>query len=175
MLSLKLPSPPPALKKLAPATAVVFLVLLLINLGLSNDQAPQGIVSFQLAGTAEHSLQILRAWGAEGQFWATVSLCLDFLFLALYTATLLVLTGYLLNDRPGIRERKIGGWVKTLFVTAGLADAGENIILLYNMSNPTDSLSLAATLMALVKFTGLLLGGVGLVVIRAERRRPLHS
>ncbi len=175
MLSLKLPSPPPALKKLAPATALVFLALLLINLMLSNDQAPQGIVSFQLAGTAEHSLQILAAWGEQGRFWAALSLWLDFLFLALYTATLVVLTNYFLSDRPGIRERKIGRWVKTLFIAAGLADAAENVLLLANLTNPTDTLSLWATAMSLMKFTGLLLGGVGLVVIRAERRRPLHS
>lgn len=166
--------PPLALKTLAPATAVAFLLLLLINLTLANDQAPQGIVSLQLAGTAEHSLQILAAWGEDGRFWARLSLWLDFLFLALYTATLVMFTSFLLSDRPGIRERKIGGWVKTLFVTAGLADAGENALLLYNMSAPTDSLSLAATAMALMKFTGLVLGGAGLVVIRAERRRPLH-
>lgn len=175
MLSLKLPPPPPALKKLAPATAVVFLVLFLINLMLTNDQAPQGMISFQLAGTAEHSLQIMKAWGEEGQLWAVVSLWLDFLFLILYTATLVVLTGYFLSDRPGIRERKVGGWVKTLFVAAGVADAGENALLLSNLNNPTDTLSLAATAMALMKFTGLLLGAAGLVLIRAERRRPLHS
>lgn len=175
MLSLKLSPMPPALKKLAPATAAVFMALLLINLMLSNEQAPQGIVSFQLAGTAEQSLRILAAWGEEGRFWAALSLWLDFLFLALYTATLVVFTSYLLSDRPGVRERKLGGWVKTLFIAAGLADAAENTFLLYNMSNATDGLSLAATAMALMKFTGLLLGGAGLVVIRAERRRPLHS
>ncbi|MDX1635087.1 MAG: hypothetical protein R3280_10640 [Marinobacter sp.] len=175
MPSLKLPPPPPALKRLALVTAVVFVVLLLINLVLTKDQAPQGIISFQLAGTAEHSLQILAAWGEDGRFWAALSLWMDYLFLVLYTATLVVFTSYLLSDRPGIRERKIGGWVKALFVAAGLADAGENTFLLYNMGNPTDGLSMAATVMALMKFTGLLLGGAGLVVIRAERRRPLHT
>ncbi len=41
------------------------------------------------------------------------------------------------------------------------------------MDPPTDMVSLSATLCALVKFTGLMLGCAGLVIIRAARRHPL--
>ncbi|MEC7433796.1 MAG: hypothetical protein VYC10_10805, partial [Pseudomonadota bacterium] len=70
----------------------------------------------------------------------------------------------------------VARWVRTLFVIAGISDVAENIVLLNNFNPPSDSLSLTATILALVKFTGLILGMAGLVVIRASRRRPLtHS
>ena len=46
-------------------------------------------------------------------------------------------------------------------------------LLLNNFNPPTDLVSLAATVCALIKFTGLTLGLAGLVVIRAARRHPL--
>ena len=70
----------------------------------------------------------------------------------------------------------VARWVRALFVIAGISDVAENIVLLNNFNPPSDSLSLTATILALVKFTGLILGMAGLVVIRASRRRPLtHS
>ena len=41
------------------------------------------------------------------------------------------------------------------------------------MDPPTDVVSLSATVCALIKFTGLMLGVAGLVIIRAARRHPL--
>ena len=67
----------------------------------------------------------------------------------------------------------VARWVRALFVTAGLSDVAENILLLNNFSPPTDAMSLSATLCALVKFTALTLGMAGLVILRASRRRPL--
>ena len=105
--------------------------------------------------------------------WAQISLWLDFLFVPAYLATLIFLTNHLMRDRPGVRERNVARWVKALFVTAGAGDLTENILLLNNMDPPTDMVSLSATLCALVKFTGLMLGCAGLVIIRAARRHPL--
>ena len=56
---------------------------------------------------------------------------------------------------------------------AGLSDVIENIVLLNNFNPPTDALSLSAALLSLLKYTGLVLGVAGLVVIRAARRHPL--
>ena len=107
---------------------------------------------------------------------ARLSLWLDFVFIVVYLAALLQLTRHFTRDRPGIRERMVARWVRALFVIAGISDVAENIVLLNNFNPPSDSLSLTATILALVKFTGLILGMAGLVVIRASRRRPLtHS
>lgn len=154
------------------ATAVLLLVLVVVNQPLQTGSAPQGIVSLQMAATADQSMAILRSWRQDGMLWAQISLWLDFLFVPAYLATLIFLTNHLMRDRPGVRERNVARWVKALFVTAGAGDLTENILLLNNMDPPTDMVSLSATLCALVKFTGLMLGCAGLVIIRAARRHP---
>lgn len=155
------------------ATVVLLLVLVVVNQPLQTGSAPQGIVSLQMAATADQSMAILRSWRQDGMLWAQISLWLDFLFVPAYLATLIFLTNHLMRDRPGVRERNVARWVKALFVTAGAGDLAENILLLNNMDPPTDMVSLSATLCALVKFTGLMLGCAGLVIIRAARRHPL--
>lgn len=139
------------------ATAVLLLVLVVVNQPLQTGSAPQGIVSLQMAATADQSMAILRSWRQDGMLWAQISLWLDFLFVPAYLATLIFLTNHLMRDRPGVRERNVARWVKALFVTAGAGDLTENILLLNNMDPPTDMVSLSATLCALVKFTGLML------------------
>lgn len=154
------------------ATIALLLILVLVNQPLRTGSAPQGIVSFQMAATADQSMAIIRSWRDDGIMWASVSLWLDFLFVPAYLATLILLTNHLTRDRPGVRERKVARWVKALFVTAGCGDLAENVLLLNNMDPPTDMVSLSATICALAKFTGLMLGAAGLVIIRAARRHP---
>ncbi|SFR82759.1 hypothetical protein SAMN05216203_3334 [Marinobacter daqiaonensis] len=154
--------------------AALLAVQLGLNQPLQTPIAPQGMLSFQLATTGESAAAILQSWTRPGLWYAYASLWSGFLFAAVYTLFLLMLTRHLLRDRPGIRERKTGRWVRALFVTAGLAHIVENIILLGNLEAPSDRLSLSATLLALVSYTTLLLGIAGLIVIRAARRHPMH-
>lgn len=170
-----LPPPPAPLKMGALATLVMFLILAGINQPLMTPFAPKGIVSLQMAADAKHTLSILASWGEHGLLWAQASLWLDFLFVAAFVATLFMLTNYLLEDRPGVRERKVGHWVKAAFIGSGLSDITENALLLNNLSAPTDTLSMTASVFALLKFTLLILGAAGLLIIRTERRHPLHS
>lgn len=155
----------------------ITLALLVIQVGLNQPlrtaAAPQGMLSFQLAATVEHARAIVDSWA--GLVWAPASLWSGFLFAALYTSVLILLTNHLLVDRPGVRERKTGRWVRGLFVTAGLAHVIEYSILLANLDSPSDRLSLSATLLALLNYTALLVGAAGLVVIRAARRRPFPT
>ena len=154
-------------------SALLAIALLQINQLLHTPQAPQGIVNLQLAGNAAHTRDILQSWSPQQQAWARISLLLDFLLVALYSTTLLLLTRRLLIDRPGVRERTAGRWVLILFGLAAVSDCVENLLLLNNLKEPDDLFSLVATFSALVKFTGLLLGSAGLVIIRAARRHPL--
>lgn len=169
-----LPPLPKALKWGLIAIPALFLLLIGLNQPLQTGSAPQGIVSFQLAATADQSLAILRSWRPVGTGWAVASLWVDFLFIAVYVVTLLLLTNHLMQDRPGVRERKVARWVRALFLAAGLSDVAENILLLNNLQTPTDMVSLSATLCALVKFTALMVSAAGLVIIRAARRHPLE-
>ena len=152
---------------------VLFLVLVVINNLLHTAAAPQGMISFQLAGSAEQAHSIIRSWSDGSVGLAYTALWLDFAFIVTYLATLLQLTRHFTRDRPGIRERRLARGVRVVFVLAALADVAENLVLLNNFNPATDGLSLAAAILALLKYTGLILGVAGLVVIRAERRHPL--
>ncbi|WP_297798099.1 hypothetical protein [uncultured Marinobacter sp.] len=160
--------------KLGMIFSIILLVALLaINQPLQTGSAPQGIISYQLAATADHSMAILRSWRGDVMIWAYTSLWLDFLFIPVYVITLLMMTNLIMRDRPGVRERNVARWVRALFVCAGASDVLENILLLNNLNPPTDTISLSATICALIKYTGLMLGLAGLVIIRAARRHPL--
>ncbi|WP_152208545.1 hypothetical protein [Marinobacter changyiensis] len=173
-LSTTLPPAPPALKWSALLSIVLFLALMAANQVLITAQAPQGLISFQLAATALQSLSIISSWGNSGQTWAVSVLWLDFILIATYVVALLMLVNYLMSDRPGVREQKLGRAIKALFLATGVSDLSENVLLLNNFSPPTDNISLAASVFALIKFTGLVVGTAGLVILRAARRRPLQ-
>ncbi|NWN92835.1 hypothetical protein HLV39_15185 [Marinobacter adhaerens] len=164
---------PKSLKACLIVSLVLLAALIMINQPLKTGSAPQGMVSFQLAGSADLARAIIQNWGSSGLQWAKLSLGLGFVFIPVYTLALILLTRYCMRDRPGIRERTTARWVRTLFITAGLVDFTGNILLLNNLSAPTDAVSLAATLSSLIRFTALTLGVAGLVIIRAARRHPL--
>jgi hypothetical protein len=163
--------------KISMVLAIALLITMtVVNQPLQTAAAPQGLISFQLAGSAEQTHAILLSWPRDTLTLAKLALWLDFLFVVTYLAALLQLTRHFTRDRPGIRERMIARGVRTLFVVAGLSDVIENIVLLNNFNPPSDGLSLTAAILALLKYTGFVLGAAGLVVIRAARRHPLsHS
>lgn len=162
-----------ALGVLIVATIALLAVQFGLNKPLLNPYAPQGMISFQLAATAESSQVILDSWRIVGHGWVVASLLTGLLLVAVYTTMLVRLTDFLMRDRPGVREQKEGRWVKRLFIGAGLASTVENLALMNNLNPPTDSMSLTATMMTLASYTGLLLGAAGLFLIRASRRHPL--
>ncbi|MGP4842867.1 hypothetical protein ACTXGQ_01945 [Marinobacter sp. 1Y8] len=162
------PPMPRRLKSLIALTVTLLIALVLINIPLTTPTSPQGIVSLQLAANAEQSLSILDSW--DSLFWARTSLILDIPFALVYALTLIAVTRYLLSYRPGVRARQTGRLIQTLFIAAGIADWGENTCLLNNLEQPTDTLSMMATGFAFIKFTGLLLGFAGLVVLRSAHR-----
>lgn len=69
-------------------TLAVWLVLSVANAPLRTPAAPLGIVSLELAGTAEHAAAILASWGGPQREAAAFGLGLDFLFLFLYPITI---------------------------------------------------------------------------------------
>ncbi|WP_372965082.1 hypothetical protein [Marinobacter sp.] len=151
----------------------LLLMLVALNQPLKTPAAPQGMISLQLSGTAEQAQAILASWRHENLSLARLSLWIDFLFIAAYLTVLFQLTRRFTADRPGVREKITGRWIRSLFIIAAVSDVGENIVLLNNFSPPDNTLSMVASILALVKFTGLLLGVAGLVIIRAARRQPL--
>lgn len=55
---------------------------------LRTVESPEGIVSFELIGTAEGTARILSAWGEKGRVIAGLNLGLDYLFILVYASGL---------------------------------------------------------------------------------------
>jgi len=55
-----------------------------LDQALISASAPNGIVSFELAGNIDRANRILTEWGSQGKVHATLSLGLDYLFLIVY-------------------------------------------------------------------------------------------
>jgi len=55
-----------------------------LNRPLMTEAAPNGILSFEVAGNMSKAKSIVLSWGHEGQLYAAVNLGFDYLFLAAY-------------------------------------------------------------------------------------------
>ncbi|PIE31467.1 hypothetical protein CSA56_18250 [candidate division KSB3 bacterium] len=66
----------------------VMAVLTVLGEPLHTQNAPLGIVSFELAKTPVKARQMIAEWGATGQIIAAFHLGLDYLFLLLYSSAL---------------------------------------------------------------------------------------
>lgn len=69
-------------------TLIVMAVLNVIGIPLNTEAAPQGIISYELAGNVPTAQAILDSWDSRARVHAGFSLGFDFLFLALYSITI---------------------------------------------------------------------------------------
>jgi pimeloyl-ACP methyl ester carboxylesterase len=149
-----------ALWVLFAAGTVVGVALLAIDNRMWDEGGP-GIVGFELAATEDHVDRILAEWGDEGRDAARLSLWLDFLFLALYSAFWALAVRALGSRRA---------WL--LAPLAGAFDFLENVCLLVVLAGGGGgALPLLAALCATLKFIALALA-VGYVVVALIRRFP---
>ena len=146
-------------------TLIVLVVLQVVGLPLQTAAAPQGIVSFELAGLPATTQAILDSWDPNARVHVGFSLGLDFLFMPLYAATIalgcLWGAGVLSRRRWPLaalgRPLAWGVWL------AVLCDVVENIALWRLLAGPvTAPWPARARWCAMVKF-GLL--GLGLVYV----------
>ncbi|MFT5762479.1 MAG: hypothetical protein ACI8WA_001609 [Polaribacter sp.] len=107
------------------------IVLRYFNLTLENEIAPYGILSFELAGTLEQSVEIINSWSPLSKTLAGLSLGFDFLFLLIYTLFISLLI-HKVNERLWIGKSfyKVGViLIWSMFITA-IFDAVENAALI---------------------------------------------
>jgi hypothetical protein len=131
---------------------------------LQTEAAPQGIVSFELAGTQAKADEIIASWDASAQLYAAFGLGFDFLFMPVY-ATAIALGVLLAAGRHPGKFTSIGAWVGWGAFVAALFDSAENICL-FNLllgNNGTNFAGMAA-FYATLKF-GLILLGIGYALI----------
>mgnify|MGYP007073227995 CR=1 FL=1 len=161
-------------------TTVLSLVVMftLVSSGgaLRTDAAPQGIVTYELAGDGASMQSVLDSWDADTKVAAAFNLGLDYLYLCVYSTSIalgctLVATagkaGRHFLTLPGI----VLAWLQ--FAAAGL-DALENYALLQMLTGPvTAPLTAMAWWCAVPKFIIVAVGIVyalgGLAVVGVVR------
>ena len=139
-------------------TLVIFAVFRVLDTPLRTPAAPNGVVSFELAGNLETATRIINSWDARAGLFAGFGLGLDYLFMPFYALALSL--GILLaaGRHPGAFE-KAGAWLGWGALAAALFDAVENYslwqLLLGNLQEDWANL---AAMCATIKFGLLILG-----------------
>ena len=130
-------------------TFIIFFILTIILLGclqiidtsLQTEEAPMGIVSFQLAGDLSNSLDIIESWNDAGeetnQFYAGLSLGIDYLFMLAYAISIglgcILLTKTLIRKKHVLSSSFLPSLSNTLAwgaIIAALLDVIGNYILI---------------------------------------------
>jgi len=147
------------------ATLIVMAVFqLVLDPPLKTTAAPNGIVSFELAGSQAKAQAILASWDSSAQLYTAFGLGFDFLFMPVY-ATAIALGVLLAAGRHPGWFASLGAWVGWGAFAAALFDAAENICL-FNLllGNSGANYASMAALYATLKF-GLILLGIGYALI----------
>jgi hypothetical protein len=112
-------------------TMALTIVLQAVNVPLKTPAAPQGIVSYEFAGTTTAAQGILDSWDAGAKVHAGFSLGLDYLYMPAYALTIGLACAWAARAL-GSRKRWVGSLGRVLAFGLGLAtllDATENYAL----------------------------------------------
>jgi hypothetical protein len=142
-------------------TLLLFGVMKRLDAPLRNlTAAPNGIISFELAGSPEKAEAITQSWGLQAHLFAAFGLGVDYLFLAVYGLTLSL--GVLMaGKKQGGRFEKFGVFIAWGVLLAALSDAIENYFLWQILIGAEiESAAAVAAFAATVKFF-LLAVGIG--------------
>lgn len=156
-----------ALILLALISLALLTAMRVLDRPLRTSDAPNGIVSFEFAGTAGQASAIIDGWSTDARVAAGVSLGLDYLFLIAYAATIALACG-MAAEALTARGSRLGPWGLRLSWAQWIAaacDMVENlalILLLRGASAP--GLAETAWGCAAVKFS---LVGIGLAYAAA--------
>ena len=157
-------------------TLAVMAALRCYDSHLKTEAAPNGIVSYEFAGTLPVAQSMIESWGKDGQVYAGLSMGLDYLFLIVYAFTIglgCVLTGEKLSIKFA-SAKIIGSILAWGLIIAALLDAIENYALINILLGSVEEFWLtiawacAAPKFALVGF-GLLYLMVGAILIFLKR------
>jgi hypothetical protein len=113
-------------------TLAAMMSMNIIGHPLVNETAPQGIVSFEFAGTVDAAQRMMDSWGPQGRISAGLSLGFDYLFLVVYA--LCIALGCVLISRAMQYRIKIfvpiGAILAWAQFLAAILDAIENFALI---------------------------------------------
>jgi hypothetical protein len=120
-----IPNRKPVFFFLLVGTLILVAVFQSIHAPLRTAPAPFGIVSLQVAWTAEKAQAILDSWDATARLHAAFGLGIDYLFMAFYGLTLALGALLAAGRHPGWFARA-GSWVGWGALLAAVADGNEN-------------------------------------------------
>lgn len=142
----------PAFYTFLVGTLVLLALFQPVNAPLQTPAAPSGIVSLQLAWTAENARTMVSSWVADARLFAAFGLGFDYLFMPVY-ATALALGALLAAGRhPGWFAR-LGGWAATGAFLAAAFDALENLGQFHELFHARFDLAPAVGICAVLKFS----------------------
>jgi hypothetical protein len=148
----------PTFLPLLALTLVLFAVFRVLDTPLRTAAAPNGIVSFELAGSPGNAQAMVASWSEYARLFAAFGLGIDFLFMPIYALALSL--GILLaaGRHPGKFE-SFGVWMGWGALIAPLFDAVENYGLLHSLLSPLFSLwPVGSAVSATIKFFLLIIG-----------------
>ena len=148
-------------------TLVIFGIFGQLDQPLRTSEAPDGIVSFELARTLDNSQAMINSWDSNARLFAAFGLGLDYLFMPVYAMALSL--GLLLAGHEKTN------WYHTLTIwlgwgafAAAFFDAVENYALWLTLTgNVGSSFPQVAALCAMIKFIFLMAGILAVLAGRA--------
>ncbi len=172
------PLPAPQSRALVAVTAATVLVaaaMLIVDLPLRTDASPNGIVSYEMVWNRAGAERVLVSWDARARTYAAFGLGLDYLFLVLYSVTLMLACRAAASRVAPVWPAlgSAGSRFAMAMPAAGICDGVENLgLFLLLLGASGEGWARIATGFAVVKFT-LLLAGVGYIVtaLLVARRR----
>jgi hypothetical protein len=162
-------------------TLAVMMCMNIIGHPLVNETAPQGIVSFEFAGTIDAAHRLMESWGEKGLISAGLSLGFDYLFLVVYA--LCIALGCVLIARTMQFRVKIlvpiGALLAWAQFLAAILDGTENYALIrVLLGSNADLWPALAKLCAAPKFiivsAGLLYIIFGLILMFIVKKKQLQ-
>lgn len=158
-------------------TIILIITLQIIGNNLITPVSPMGIVSFEFSSNLQNAIDMMDSWDESGRINAGLNLGLDYLFILLYTSTLI--SGCLLV-MEGVSDKKYR-YVKVLSkvmitgsIIVALLDAIENFALIRILTgNGSDTLAALAIYCAIPKF--ILVGIVILFIASVWSYRRLFN
>ncbi len=162
-----------------PLTLAVGAALVIFDAPLRTGACPNGIVSFELAGSADDAAAIMESWDPRARIYAGLGLGIDYLYLLAY-GTSLGLGCLLLGESLGRKRAgatRLGRWLAYGMVGAASFDAIENYALIRVLLGSTGELwprvawGFAVPKFGLVILAFLFLIGGGVLWL-VDRRNP---
>ncbi|MCJ7802113.1 MAG: hypothetical protein MUP82_07130 [Candidatus Marinimicrobia bacterium] len=148
-------------------TIIIFFALRYFGNPLITNNAPGGIISFELAKDNDQSIAIISSWDLNAKVNAGLSLGIDFLFLIVYaiffaTACYLVAQKYINKNNL---MYKTGLLIAKLQFVAALFDAIENIALIKLLLGSNNSIfPTIAYYFASIKFALIAIGIIYIII-----------